>query len=408
MSRYLNETKQTTLLPDKAIQLVNTSKADAAEQVALQAQGKRSSARKRGLSTLTDLEELIGALVSTEPGDGYLPVLPHSEIALYYRVGSSATHISMLKESEVLATASSDESASTAAAPETWRRFVGQQLMLLTEIMVFCVPAFFTDNAALISPLRKRKSRGSVRSDMTLHTKMFVASKAKADTAAVRSTALHYARLARVCDVDYGREDTDLFTAAAGITLPAPHDEKTVLMLKNPTLTPTSTLLSFCTDIMMQVQAAAKLGRFPSVCSLLVSTTATEMQLFNVHGSNCPIDENTPSVSIAQLHSAVQLPAAAAPCAVADFVKAAFARGDTLHPYYGLPRLARCMFKSGEQVAAPTLNSVNSRFRGLFNAFRALHFSVTEPLYQVLDGLHKPYQVRMNSNAAVLCYALIW
>lgn len=54
----------------------------------------------------------------------------------------------------------------TAATPETWRRFLGQQLMLLTEIMVFCVPAFFADNAALINPLGKCNSRGTVRSDI--------------------------------------------------------------------------------------------------------------------------------------------------------------------------------------------------------------------------------------------------
>src|SRR6476469_4505027 len=111
MSRYLNETQQTTLLPTEAVQQANISKADAAEKVARSAQGKRTTAKRRGLSTLTDLEELIGALVSTEPEDGYLPLLPHTEAALFYRVGTSTTHISMLKESEVLAPASPDSTA---------------------------------------------------------------------------------------------------------------------------------------------------------------------------------------------------------------------------------------------------------------------------------------------------------
>jgi hypothetical protein len=39
------------------------------------------------------------------------------------------------------------------------------------------------------------------------------------------------------------------------------------------------------------------------------------------------------------------------------------------------------------------MNGVTSRFRALFNGFRAQRFPATEPLYQVLDGLHKPYQV---------------
>jgi hypothetical protein len=39
------------------------------------------------------------------------------------------------------------------------------------------------------------------------------------------------------------------------------------------------------------------------------------------------------------------------------------------------------------------MNGVTSRFRALFNGFRARHLAETEPLFQVLDALHKPYQV---------------
>ena len=395
MSRCSNDTDRTTLLTVKATQLINYDKADVAEKVALSAQGRRTTAKKRALSTLTDVEESIGTLVSMEANDGYVPLLPHTEVPLYYRVGTSATHLSMLEDSAVLDTAATD------ATPETWRRFIGQQLMLLAELMTFVVPAFFADNAALINPLGKRKARGTVRSDLTLHSKLLVPSRAKVDTAAVRIMSLQYARLARVCDVDYSNDSEDLFTHAAGIAIPATHDEKTVLMLKSPELTPTGSLLSFCTDVIMQVQCAAKLGRLPSVCSLLASTTASEMKVFKLH-SSCPIDEDTPTVSIAQLHSAVLLTAASAPPAVSGSVKAAFERGDTLLPYYGLPRLARSMFKPNEEVAASTLNSVNARFRALLNGFRVRHFPTSEPLYQVLDGLHKPYQVRTLASAAVL------
>jgi hypothetical protein len=396
MSRFFNETDQTTLLPVKATQLINTDKADVAEKVALSAQGRRTTAKKRALSTLTDVEELIGALVSTEANDGYVPLLPHTGVSLYYRVGTSATHLSMLTESAVLGTVSS------AATPETWRRFIGQQLVLLTELMTFIVPAFFADNATMISPLGKRKARGTVRSDLTLHSKLFVPTKAKVDTGKVRSMALQYAREARVCDVHCSSVSKDLLTHIAGLTLPASHDEKTVLMLKDSKLTPTGSLLSSCSDSIMQVQCAAKLGRLSSICSLLVTMTSSEMELYRVHSSSAS-DIDTPSVSIAQLHGAVQLTAAAAPPAVADFVKAALERGDTLLPYYGLPRLARCMFKPNEEVAASTLNCVNARFRALLNGFRVLHFPSTEPLYQVLDALHKPYQVRLLAEVAGFC-----
>jgi hypothetical protein len=391
MSCFQNETANTTLLPSKTLQYANIGKADKAEKVAVSAQGKRTTVKKRGLSTLTDIEELIGALVSTKAVDGYMLLLPHTIASLYYRVGTSATHLQMLSESVVIG-ATTDTAATV--SPEVWRRFLGQQLMLLVELMTFCVPAFFADNAATVSPLGKRKARGTVRSDLTLHTKLFVPSRAKTDTATVRSMALQYARLARICDIQYSSSNTDLFSADAGITFPAEHDEKTVLMLRESKLTPTGSLLSFCTDVIMQVQCAAKLGRLPSICSLLVSTTASEMERFKLH-SNCSIDPDTPSVSIAQLLSGVQLSTGAA-SAVSDFVKAASEAKDTLLPYYGMPRLARCMFKPEEEVAASTLNGVNARFRALLNGFRVLHFPATEPLYQVLDGLHKPYQVRIR------------
>jgi hypothetical protein len=193
--------------------------------------------------------------------------------------------------------------------------------------------------------------------------------------------------------VQYNAIDTGLIAHAAGLVLPLEHDEKTVLMLKEPTLTPTGSLLSFCTDVIMQVQCAAVLGRLPSVCSLLVSTTHSEMNRFKAAHKDTAIDEDTPCVSVSQLWSGVQLSAADAPPAVLQFVKAAADSGDTLLPYYGLYRLARCLFKPNEEITASTMNSVTSRFRTLFNGFRVQHLPATEPLYQVLDGLHKPYQV---------------
>jgi hypothetical protein len=147
---FVNETKQTTLLPAKTLKNVNAEKARQAEEVAVSAQGKRSTARGSGPCTLTDVEELIGNLVSASPGDGYFPLLPHADTALYYKVGTSACHVNMLKESTVLATAPK-------ATKEQWRRFIGQQLMLLTELMVFCVPAFFTDNGATVNRLASAK-----------------------------------------------------------------------------------------------------------------------------------------------------------------------------------------------------------------------------------------------------------
>eukprot|EP00953_Heterococcus_sp_UTEX-ZZ885_P007755 4675-Heterococcus_DN1.PRE.1 len=183
-----------------------------------------------------------------------------------------------------------------------------------------------------------------------------------------------------------------------GITLPAEHDIKTVLMLKEATLTPTGSLLSFCTDLIMQVQCAAVLGRLPSVCSLLVSTTQSEMERFK-QSSAFAMGE-TPSVSIAQLLSGAEMSAATAPAATVEFVRRASQQGDTLLPLCGLPRLARCMFKPNEEISASTMNGVNARFRALLNGFRAQRFPAAEPLYLVLDGLHKPYQAQVRNQQA--------
>ena len=101
--------------------------------------------------------------VSTEANDGYVPLLPLTGMLLYYRVGTSTTHLRMLKESAVL------DSVSSAATPETWRRFLGQQLMLLTELITRCVPAVFADDAAIISPLGERKARGEGLYVVILH-----------------------------------------------------------------------------------------------------------------------------------------------------------------------------------------------------------------------------------------------
>lgn len=391
---FVNEAKTTTMLPPKSVSETNREKAEVAEKVAVSAQGKRSVSPRSGPSTLTDVEEQIGALVASKPGSGYLPLLPHtlSSVALYYKAGTSTSHVNMFNASAVLGV-----TQSTTTVSEQWRRFVGRQLVLLVELMIYCIPSFFVDNAATINPLGKRKARGAVRTDLSLNKQSFVATRARADTAAVRTWALQYARSARVCDVVSGSEDTGLFVDAVGLPLPLAHDEKTVLMLKEPTLTPTGSLLSFCSDVIMQVQCAYALGRLASVSSLLVPSTQSELDRFIAAHPNTGIDDDTPCVSVAQLWAGVQLSAGKAPDAVAEFVKAAADRGDTLLPYYGVYRLARSLFKPNEEISASTMNGVTSRFRTLFNGFRARHLDYTEPLFQVLDALHKPYQVHVDT-----------
>jgi hypothetical protein len=56
MSCFVNETKQTTLLPAKGLRDINLEKAGQAEEVAISAQGKRSTACRSDPRTITELE----------------------------------------------------------------------------------------------------------------------------------------------------------------------------------------------------------------------------------------------------------------------------------------------------------------------------------------------------------------
>jgi hypothetical protein len=168
-------------------------------------------------------------------------------------------------------------------------------------------------------------------------------------------------------------------------------------------MTPTVALLSLTTDVIMQTQMAGLLGRIPCAASALVNITCSEMELFRAFTDSPEVD--TPYVSISELASGATASEAATAPAIVKFVNAAVARGDTLLPYYSLQRLARELFKAGEELTAATLNGCTSRFRTLLNAFRAQHYPVTEPLYQVLDRLHKPYQVHIFGSIAIAIIA---
>jgi hypothetical protein len=160
-------------------------------------------------------------------------------------------------------------------------------------------------------------------------------------------------------------------------------------------MTPTVALLSLITDVIMQIQMAGLLGRVPCAASTLVNVTHFEMELFRAFTDSSEVD--TPCVSISDLASGTRASEAASAPVIVAFVKAAAARGDTLLPYYSLQRLARELFKAGEELTAATVNGCTSRFRTLLNACRAQQFPATEPLFQVLDRLHKPYQVHVIS-----------
>jgi hypothetical protein len=188
--------------------------------------------RNKKRSSLTRCSrELIHSLVFTTLGNGYALLLPHTTAALYFKAGHNQRLVSMFNNSVVMG------STSTMASEEIWRRYIGQQLMLLTELMVFCVPNYYADHS-VYPRLGKGKGRG--RSAMDRH-KHFVNVQAHVDTAAARSMALQCARLARACDVHYDVEDTEVVVAVSGLRLPEQRDEMASFMLRNTSLTPKGT-----------------------------------------------------------------------------------------------------------------------------------------------------------------------
>eukprot|EP00953_Heterococcus_sp_UTEX-ZZ885_P042055 21408-Heterococcus_DN1.PRE.4 len=214
--RFCNETKRTTLLPSADIRNENTTRADEAEKIVLSARGK------------------------SPPVLASVPI--HSQKWKRSSMTFTAKHIAMLNESAPMSASAGSaklsflqtlESEETAMSlEEGWRRFLGQLLMLLTELMVLVVPAFFTDSSAIFNPSAKRKRMGATRNELNLHAAHFVKSQAKIDSAVVRNIAVSYARKARVCDVVYHSSDTALFVDVAGLQLPAAHDLKTIFMLR--------------------------------------------------------------------------------------------------------------------------------------------------------------------------------
>eukprot|EP00953_Heterococcus_sp_UTEX-ZZ885_P036201 18663-Heterococcus_DN1.PRE.1 len=392
---FSNHTPQTSLLPEASLGSANTTKAVAAQKTALAAANLRSVKERYGPCTVNDLEELIGCLVQKSAANGYKRLLPHTDLPLFFRPGVNDKHIKMLNESTHLQQATVLHK--TLTMDETWRCFLGQQLMLLTELIIVCVPAYFQDNAKLTNTLGKRKSRGAVRSDMNLHSEMFVSAATKTDTSLTRSMALQYATLARVCDVQYGSSDTDLFLDMSGLQLPKECDVKTFFMLSERNMTPKGALLTACTDAIMQVQTAARLGRLPSMCSVLICITRSELQCLEQYTGTII---ETPCISIAQLSTAAELTCDVIPKALALFIEAAADRGDVLHPYYGIQRVARCLLKTHEELSASAKNSINCRLKSIFNGYRALRYPVSEPLFQLLEGQHKLYQTQIRNQQA--------
>jgi hypothetical protein len=128
--------------------------------------------------------------------------------------------------------------------------------------------------------------------------------------------------------------------------------------------------------------------------STLLCVFDSELELFNECHSDAAFVDTIYS-KLDMLEAAVKLHDVqdSAPLALVASILAAAQRKDTLHPYCTIPKLARLLYKSGEEISISTKNSINGNFKGVFNGFRALKHPAIEPLYMLLDTEHKLYQV---------------
>ena len=112
-------------------------------------------------------------------------------------------------------------------------------------------------------------------------------------------------------------------------------------MLLNKDLTAIDGLQASCTDVIMQVQTAAKLGRLPSVSSTLLYTTGSELERFNKTYSNEAIEAISDMIteSLVPFKELLEHIRDSVPPIMVGFSKASSC--DVFHTLYGVHRLAR-------------------------------------------------------------------
>jgi hypothetical protein len=376
-------TWKTNWLTDAVTMAFNKGTAKAQAATAKRARRPKSTPTIKRLHTFRALEKFIAVNVRSAPSNGFAKLLPHKdENNLYFNIELSEEHTKMFNDAMVMGR------TNTMTPEEMLRRYTGQQLMLFTELILFCVPQF-------LSPGSNKKQRGENRSNLEKHKNNFVKLKPQ-HTVNTRAMALQYAKEARVCDVMYDDTTTELFMTVSGLSkeMVEPHEEDTLIMLSNTDLTPSTTLNTVCSKVMMQVQAAAKLGRMPSITSTLLSVLRSELDLFNEHNTDVAIDVETTPSRLKPYVDALEFPdvQSSAPPTLVRSILDAVNRKDVLHPYYTIPRLAHLLLERGEDLEPGTINSINCHFKNMLNGFIAVT-PAAKPLYLQIDIECRPYQV---------------
>ena len=165
-----------------------------------------------------------------------------------------------------------------------------------------------------------------------------------------------------------------------------------MLLARRNTHAPTGALLTHVSSILLQVQAAGILGRVPSVVSILLPATRAEMLAVDSF-LGYELDHSV-NVSLTGLVRGVAASASLPPALVAYVSER---REEMLLPYWPMHRLSREIFKPGEELSASAQNAHACRFRTVLNDFRARCYPDAEPVFVVLDGVHKPYQTQVSS-----------
>jgi hypothetical protein len=141
------------------------------------------------------------------------------------------------------------------------------------------------------------------------------------------------------------------------------------------------------------------MGRLPSMTSTLLCITGSESQVFNKCYSDSVIHDNDTNFydNLNMLKAAVRLPDVlnSAPPALVTFMLSAAERNEPSVIYSTIPKLAWLLHNPGKKISVSANISIHCHHTSVLNGFRAMHYPGTEPLYLLLDEMHKRYQVRL-------------
>jgi hypothetical protein len=94
--------------------------------------------------------------------------------------------------------------------------------------------------------------------------------------------------------------------------------------------------------------------------------------------------------------AAVSLPEVqnSAPHALVTLILSAAERNERSFIYCTIPMLSLLLYNPGKEISVSANVSIHCNHTSVLNGIRDMHYPAAEPLYLLLDEMHKLYQVR--------------